>query len=546
MSNAGLGTADEESFGHQDNENVSTLASLTNNDIEAEEKQVLVVAAASEGVVLDEKTIGKLADELGKDVPGYDPGLEWSEKEEKRIVWILDTRLMPWILLSTFVLNMDRTNISNAISDNLPANLGFDINTVNNATSIYAIVFSIFTFSGAILAKRFGPHRWIPILMVSWGIVTLAHATITDAVGYYFVRIFIAITEGGVIPATLVYLGLYYKSTEYATRISWFWGVQSIASAVSGLMASGILQLEGVNGLQGWKWLFIIDGIITVVIAFVLFLVFPRSATDTKGGLRFGGWFDERQARIAVTRVIRADPIKLYYEDHVQWSDVWSAFIDSRLWGHLLITAIGLTPIAPLGTYLPTIIKSFGFNVYVSNALTAPGYILTFISMTIMTSHSDRTGDRGYHGIFSASWLLIGFIILRSVPDDSNKYLLWGILLFISSWPLTHPLNISWMSENMAPLGKRTVASAAVIGAANIFSVWAGQIYQAADAPRFHTGNIIVIVFAFAGVLLWILQRSYLNWINKKRESIWAGFSDEQKQEYNETTKDVGNDRLDF
>jgi len=96
----------------------------------------------------------------------------------------------------------------------------------------------------------------------------------------------IAITEGGVIPATLVYLGGFYKSTELATRLAWFWGVQvrmplckifpchlfnehwqNIASAVSGLMASGLLQLRGVAGLEGWKWLFIVDGIITLFVA---------------------------------------------------------------------------------------------------------------------------------------------------------------------------------------------------------------------------------------------------------------------------------------
>jgi sugar phosphate permease len=77
----------------------------------------------------------------------------------------------------------------------------------------------------------------------------------------------IAITEGGVIPATLVYLGGFYKGMELGTRLAWFWGTQQIASAVSGLMASGLLQLRGRSGLEGWKWLFLVDGIITIVVA---------------------------------------------------------------------------------------------------------------------------------------------------------------------------------------------------------------------------------------------------------------------------------------
>lgn len=89
----------------------------------------------------------------------YVPELEYTREEERKVVRTLDIRLFPWILLTTFVLNMDRTNNSNAISDNLPADLGFNINVVNTATAIYAVLFSIFCFTGAIFAKIFGPAR---------------------------------------------------------------------------------------------------------------------------------------------------------------------------------------------------------------------------------------------------------------------------------------------------------------------------------------------------------------------------------------------------
>ncbi|KAJ1565860.1 hypothetical protein HK405_011455 [Cladochytrium tenue] len=517
----------------------STKAALALGDADDDDIDKIIDAIGTQGGEIDHELAGKVADRLGLAAPGYVPGLDWTSEEEKRVVRILDTRLMPWVLLSTFVLNMDRTNISNAISDHLPASLGFTTTVVNNATSIYAVVFSIFTFAGAGLAKRFSPHRVIPGLMLAWGAVTLAHAGISDATGYYLVRVFIAVTEGGVIPATLIYLGAFYKSTELATRLAWFWGVQSVASAVSGLMASGILQMAGIAGILGWKWLFIIDGILTFLAAGLLFYVLPRRATETV-------IFDARQAQVAATRVIRDDPVKLYYERHIRWSDVKAAFFDLRLWGHLVITIVGLTPLTALATYLPTIISSFGFNVYVSNALTAPGYILGFITMTTMTWHSDRKRERGLHGIFSATWLLLGFIILRSIPDDTNKYALWIVLLFTSAWPMTHPLNISWLTEHMAPLGKRSVASGAVIAAANIYAIWAGQIYQPGDAPRYHVGNLINIAFAFASVLIWIGFRYYLSTINSHRQKVWDALSEKDRNNYLATTKDVGNDRLDF
>ncbi|KAJ3014197.1 UNVERIFIED_CONTAM: hypothetical protein HDU68_000387 [Siphonaria sp. JEL0065] len=275
-------------------------------------------------------------------VEGYDETLDYPDEEETRVRRLIDTRLMPWILFSTFILNIDRTNLSNAIAGGLPKTLGFDNTVINNAGSITLA------------------HKFIPFLMVSRGIVTLGHGWIQNANDFYIARFFIALTEGGVIPATLVYLGGFYKN-ELSTRLSWFWGVQAVASAISGMMAAALLLLEGTNGLQGWRWLFIVDGIITISSAFIFVFVLPSSPYHTKGGLNFGGWLNERQGRIAITRLVCHDLLKLNIK--VQWSDVVAALTNYHVWGHLFITLIGLTPGIPFGTYLPSIIKGFGCDV---------------------------------------------------------------------------------------------------------------------------------------------------------------------------------------
>jgi len=383
--------------------------------------------------------------------------------------------------------------------------------------------------------------------MFSWGLVTASHALITNLPGYLAVRSFIAITEGGVIPATLVYLGGFYKSTELATRLAWFWGVQNIASAVSGLMASGLLQLRGVGGLEGWKWLFIVDGIITLFVAVATCFYLPKNVARTKGGLRgFKPWFTDRQAQIAVTRVIRDDPAKRHYESIVTWTDVKDTITDPAMWGHWAITAIGLTPTTPLSTYLPTVIKSFHFNVFVANALTAPPYILTCITSVVNIWHSDRTRERGLHGAFGAAWQLVGWILLRSLPENTGRGVKYFAACVVQSWPYTHPLCIAWMSENTGSVGKRTIASGAVIGFANIYGTWGSQIYQAKDSPNFRTGNIINIVFASIATLLWVYQRFYYKYRNARNARLFAAMSDsEQEKEIREAAQ-KGNRSLTF
>ncbi|KAF9045085.1 major facilitator superfamily domain-containing protein [Panaeolus papilionaceus] len=450
----------------------------------------------------------------------YVEDLDYTPEEEGRVLSILDRRLMPCILLTTFVLNMDRTNNSNAISDNLPFDLGFDIDVVNTATALHSVFFAVACLSGAVIAKIAGPSRWIPTLMLSWGIVTLAHALVTDKSGYLTVRCFIALTEGGVIPATLVYLGSFYKSTELATRLAWFWGVQHVASATSGLMSSGLLKMRGIWGLEGWKWLFLVDGFITVIVAVFTWYYLPFDTTATRGGFRgSNAWFTERQIQISITRIIRDDVSKRSYDKTVQLSDIKDALTDPGILMHLLITMIGQTPNTPMHTYLPTVIKSFDFSVSIANALTAPPYLLQGLSMLLVIHHSDKVRERGYHGAFGAGWQLLGWLILRGLPSNASRAAKYMAAVIVAGWPSTHPLNIAWMSENTGSVGKRTVASGLIIGASNIYGVWGSQIYRADDAPEFRRGNLINIAFALAAFILWFGLKLSYQYRNARREA---------------------------
>ncbi|KAJ3285072.1 hypothetical protein HDU79_007615 [Rhizoclosmatium sp. JEL0117] len=477
---------------------------------------------------------------------GYDADLEYTEEEENQVRRRIDLRLMSWVLLSTFILNLNRASLSNAISDGLPKNLGFGLDVVNNGASLWAVVFAASAFCGSILGKRFGPHRFIPVSILIFGFILGSHAFITNSITFYIIRFVLATVMGGVIPATLVYLGGFYKKNELATRLSWFWGAQSLASAVSGLLAAFILQLKGKAGLYGWQWLFIIYGITTVTSAVFLYLAFPKSPYHTKGGLNGNGWLDDRQARIAITRLVRDDALKLHYNTQVTFRDVWATITDVKVLFHLAITFTALTPGVPFGLYLPTTISSFGFNVYVSNALTAPNYILTLISMIVMCAHSDRVNERGFHGALSLTWYFTGFALLAFLPDGTDKGIRYFATLVISSAPFTHPLNIAWLTENTAPIGKRTVASGAVICAANLYGTYAAQIYQPWDAPAYRVGNRIILGFIATAILLFLLRKYFYIQLNKQRAAIWNAKSEDEKAEYNATTKHVGNERLDF
>lgn len=437
--------------------------------------------------------------------------------------------------------------IANAISDNLAADLGFTNDGVNTGVLVYSLIFTIFTLPSNAIVKRIGAHLWIPILMTSWAIVTWAHCLIHDFSGFMAVRVMIGVTEAGFIPACLTYMTGWYKTRELATRLAWFWGIQAFASAFSGLISFGIFRLSGVAGLEGWKWLFLIDGILTHVVGFVAFFYLPANPLKTKGWLRGkSGWFTEREQKIAITRIIRDDLTKKEQDRPLTWNDAKLAVVDTKLWTHLLITFIGMMTLTPIQNYLPTIIKTAGFSVTESNLLTAPSYIIGLIFSIIIARSSDKHGNVAFHALIGTIWSLIGFIVLEVLPDNSNRWSLYGAALFTASSPSWHGMQIAWMSSNLAPIGKRALALGAVIGAANINGVPGSQIYSNSDAPYFHEGNWVNIGLQIATVFLFLALRFRYSITNSVRAKKWNSLTEEEKKTYTETTTKLGSDRLDF
>lgn len=134
--------------------------------------------------------------------------------------------------------------------------------------------------------------------------------------------------------------------------------------------------------------------------------------------------------------------------------------------------------ITPISSYLPTMIKDAGFSTTSANLLTAPSHIIGLAVSIIIAQWSDRSGNVTFFAMIGTIWALLGFILLEVLPDDVGKWQLYGAALFTASAPSWHGMQVAWMSSNMAPIGKRTLALAAVVGAANINGVPGSQIYR--------------------------------------------------------------------
>lgn len=184
-------------------------------------------------------------------------------------------------------------------------------------------------------------------------------------------------------------------------RLSWFWVSLTTTTIGGSFLAYGLLHLRGYGGWSGWRYLFLIEGVLTLIVGIFSFFYLPASPTQTKGLLRGkNGWFSEREEIIMVNRILRDDPSKgdMNNRTAVGPRDLFKSLMDYDNWGLYLIGLLSFIPMAPPASYLTLTLKNLGFGTFNSNLLTIPGSILFIInvSCTLMSKTPKLLGTNAY------------------------------------------------------------------------------------------------------------------------------------------------------
>lgn len=160
--------------------------------------------------------------------------------------------------------------MSNALADQFLRDMNLTTDDLNNGTTIQLLAFLAAEFPVQFLTKRYGFRTVLPAMMFAWGTVSWGQAWMHDRAGFYITRALIGACEGGFIPGAILYATYFYTSSELSVRLAVFWATLNIARIISALLAAGILQMRGVEGKPGWFWLFLLEGLLTVVLAFIV------------------------------------------------------------------------------------------------------------------------------------------------------------------------------------------------------------------------------------------------------------------------------------
>ncbi|KAI9490720.1 major facilitator superfamily domain-containing protein [Zychaea mexicana] len=419
--------------------------------------------------------------------PEYEP---LSDKEFKRLRWKLDLRIVPFCGVLYLCSFLDRSNIGNAKIAGITEDLHISEDQYNIALSIFFIGYVIFEIPSNIMLKKIGPNLWIPLVMVSFA-------------GLLATRFFL----GGVI----FYMTLWYTRREIATRISLFFGCSTLAGAFGGVLAYGIMQMDGMRGLHGWQWIFIIEAIPTLFLACITYFVLPNLPENSKA-------LNERERAHIVNRLLKdAGPAT---ETHFSMKQLRMAFTDWKIYMHSFIYIVGSIPLYSMSLFLPSIIRGMGFETLEAQAMSAPPYAIACVVTILVAMDADRQGERAYHLAIPSFFGMIGYILLIACRDQGPVALYIAACITVTGVFAHAPPMLSWFTGNIGGHTKRAVGSAIVISIGNAGGVVGGQVYRANDAPHYVTAHSVCAVLLFIQVCTTIGYKFALKRINNKRDNM--------------------------
>lgn len=286
-------------------------------------------------------------------------------------------RIMTWVCLMFFALQLDRGNISQALSDNMLDDLHLNTDDYNYGQTIFYLCFLFAELPSQLISKKLGPDNWIPVQIILWSLVSCCQAFLTGRKSFFACRGVLGMLEGGFIPDIILYSSYFYTGSELPRRLSVFSTIPFATNIIAAFIAFGLLRLSGYNGMEGWRWLFAVEGLITGCIGVASWFYLPASPTQTasKAWNPFrgeNGWFNDREEKIMVNRILRDDPSKgdMHNRQGLSIQMLWECMRDYQMFPIYLIGLTWFVPSQPSSAYLTLQLRSLGFNTFETNLLT--------------------------------------------------------------------------------------------------------------------------------------------------------------------------------
>ncbi|KAF9058209.1 MFS general substrate transporter [Panaeolus papilionaceus] len=468
----------------------------------------------------------------------------------KRLLWKLDTHILPPLALLWLANFIDRSNVGNARIAGLERDTHLKGNQFNTVLAVFYVTYIAVEMPSNMVLKRLKPNRWIPFLVSLWGFVTVMTAFAHNFAGLTAIRIFLGLCEGGLLPGLILYLSTLYKRHELQLRVGIFYASASLSGAFGGLLATAILKMEGVGGIAGWRWIFILEGIATIFIGIGAAIILPESLSTAKFLTEEERIFAVQRFRLDSTvtfsptsgpetptksddgklekgsseeaRVEHADVSQTLEvlrneqpEEKFEWREVWRGCTDIQVW----LTGIAyfglIVSLYSYSLFLPTIVAGLGFTGSQAQLHTVPPYVPAAVLTVVVAFLSDRLKWRGPFILICLPLAIIGYILAITAETNSVRYI--AVFFMAAGVYPSGPSILSILPNNSAGHYKKATTTALQLAIANCGGFVATFAYTPDQKPKYIRGHTISLAFVSLAWVLIAANVAYCMWENKAR-----------------------------
>jgi ACS family tartrate transporter-like MFS transporter len=358
----------------------------------------------------------------------------------RRVSW----RLMPFLMMSYLLCYIDRVNVGFA-SLQMNKAVGIDPKIYGLGAGIFFIGYFILEVPSNLALERFGARRWIARIMLTWGAVSGAFALIGGPISFLVLRFLLGAAEAGFFPGVILYLTYWYPA-EYRAKIV---GIFMVAIPVAGLIGSpisgSILGMDGVLGLGGWQWIFILEAIPTIVLGILAF----SCLTDRP---EKANWLTPEQKAWLVAKLEG----ERQRAQRVPHTSVWKVLANKYVLIMALVYAGAAGASTSLALWMPQLVKSFGLTNFQTGLVNAVPFGIAAIWMILWGRSSDRSGERVWHNALPLMWMVVALCATFLVIGNMWLMIVLLTLIAAGTYASKGPfwaLSSEWLGPTVAAAG---------------------------------------------------------------------------------------------
>ncbi|KAL4870279.1 hypothetical protein BDV12DRAFT_207940 [Aspergillus spectabilis] len=445
------------------------------------------------------------------------------EDKKRKVLWKVDIRLVPLLTLLYLLSYINRANIGNAKIEGLVGDLSMTDDQYRVCPSISYVPYILFEIlSNHDLNKMKRPSIYMASIVVAWGLVMTFAGLVQNYGGLVAIHLLLGATESGFFPGSILIVSKWYLPNETQTRIAVFYTASAVADAVSGMLAAGIAQMDGIGSLEGWRWIFLLESIVTVFLGILTYFLLIDSPTLSSR------WLDQDEIRYLDLRQ-RADPSRratARTKADSSSSDTRKALIavltDWQIWMHGIIYWSNTVPNNALKFTMPQIVQNMGFTSTRAQLLTIPPYCIGAISVFLSSLFAGRISWRMPFFVVPQLIVIIAYAILAALAGDirdNTAACYFGLCLACLGLYPINPCGNAW-SLNLAGPAKRTMGIAFMLCTGNIERIIGGFIYIDEEKPEYPTGFGTSLGFVGAGIVACLLIEALYKYINAQRDKV--------------------------